>query len=134
MKPILLGIVMSVFAAPAVADEFAADALKEGAPPEVPEAVRKELASEATRILKDKKPFMDFWLRSALPAGKGEALGGVALSEIRPGSLLGAVRLHGPGSDFKGQKFPAGIYTLRYGVQPEDGDHQGTSESRDFLL
>ncbi len=52
------------------------------------------------------------------------------------GELLGAV--HFPkgtmGLDFRAQEIAAGVYTLRYGQQPEDGNHLGTSDIRDFCL
>ncbi len=53
-----------------------------------------------------------------------------------PGSLLGAMRFPEtaePG-DFRGQNIKPGTYTLRYGLQPNDGNHLGTSEVRDFAL
>lgn len=53
-----------------------------------------------------------------------------------PGQLIGALRIP-EGSkytDFRGQEMAAGVYTLRYGQQPEDGNHIGTSETADFLL
>ena len=37
-------------------------------------------------------------------------------------------------TDFRGQEIKKGVYTLRYGQQPEDGNHIGTSELADFLL
>jgi hypothetical protein len=37
-------------------------------------------------------------------------------------------------TDFRGQDVPAGVYTLRYGQQPVDGNHVGTSDLADFLL
>jgi hypothetical protein len=118
----------------AARDEIAVEALKEPAPSEVAEAVRKELAPSASRVLRDGKPFIDFWLRSTLPTGEVRGGPGILYGTLRPTTLVGVARVHGGGSDFKGQKFPAGLYTLRYGVQPDDGDHQGTTESRDFLL
>jgi hypothetical protein len=36
--------------------------------------------------------------------------------------------------DFRGQRVRSGLYTLRYGKQPEDGNHIGTSELADYLL
>jgi len=53
-----------------------------------------------------------------------------------PGQLIGAIRvpektIH---KDFRGQEIKPGVYTLRYGQQPEDGNHIGTSELADFLL
>ena len=35
---------------------------------------------------------------------------------------------------FRSQEIKAGVYTLRYGQQPEDGNHVGTSDLADFLL
>lgn len=115
-------------------DDFSVGPLKEGAPSEVAEALRRELSPEGQRILKGDKPFMDFWLRAFAPASSDKPPLGVRFGEIKPWSFVGVVRVHGGGSDFKNQKFPAGVFTLRYGIQPEDGDHQGTAESRDFLL
>src|SRR5690606_11774230 len=53
-----------------------------------------------------------------------------------PGQLLGAMQVTAKSgfTDFRGQEIPAGAYTLRYGKQPEDGNHIGTSERSDFLL
>jgi hypothetical protein len=118
----------------AVREEVAVEALKEPAPSEVAEAVRKELSPAGSRLLRDGKPFIDFWFRATLPTGEARGGLGILYGTLKPTGLVGAVRVHGGGSDFKGQKFPAGVYTLRYGVQPEDGDHQGVTESRDFLL
>jgi len=118
----------------AVREEFAVEALKEGAPAEVAEAIRKELAPAGTRVLRGGKPFVDFWFRSALPTGDAKGGLGILYGSLKASGLVGVARFHGGASDFKAQKFPAGVYTMRYGLQPEDGDHQGTAESRDFLL
>jgi hypothetical protein len=37
-------------------------------------------------------------------------------------------------TDFRGQEVAVGAYTLRYGQQPVDGNHVGTSDLSDFLL
>ena len=116
------------------ADDFSVLPLKEAAPAEVAEALKKELSTEGIRIQKGDKPTMDFWWRGFAPASDAKAPLGVRFPEIKPGSFLGVVRVHGGAADFKNQKYPAGVFTLRYQVQPEDGDHQGTAESRDFLL
>ena len=55
---------------------------------------------------------------------------------FQPGQLIGALRVSGKTefTDFRGQPVKAGVYTLRYGQQPQDGNHIGTSELSDFLL
>ncbi len=52
------------------------------------------------------------------------------------GQLIGAIHVPKGSkfSDFRGQELKPGTYTLRYGQQPMDGNHIGTSETADFLL
>ena len=52
------------------------------------------------------------------------------------GQLVGLLQVHTKTgyTDFRGQELKPGVYTLRYGQQPEDGNHVGTSELADFLL
>ena len=71
---------------------------------------------------------------SAVPTAEPNPSLGVLYPTLRQGGFVGVARFHAGAADFKAQKFPAGVYTMRYAVQPEDGDHQGVTESRDFLL
>ena len=55
---------------------------------------------------------------------------------FQAGTLMGVIR-YPDGSkpnDFRGQALKPGTYTLRYGLQPDDGNHLGTSDIRDFLV
>jgi hypothetical protein len=130
----VLAILTIVAATGGRADDFAVEALKDSPPADLSEAVRKELAPEGMRILRGGKTYLDVWMRIAVPPSDAKPPLGVRFPELRPGCLVGALRVPGGGSDFKNQKFPGGVFTLRYQIQPEDGDHQGTAESRDFLL
>ncbi|MSR58303.1 MAG: hypothetical protein EXS05_11615 [Planctomycetaceae bacterium] len=55
---------------------------------------------------------------------------------FQTGQLLGVIRYpeSSKPNDFRGQELKPGTYTLRYGLQPDDGNHLGTSEIRDFLV
>ncbi len=50
------------------------------------------------------------------------------------GSLVGAVKVGGTFRDIRGRVIKPGVYTLRYGIQPDNGDHLGVSPHRQFLL
>ena len=52
------------------------------------------------------------------------------------GQLVGVLEVAKDASmkDFRGQEMKAGVYTLRYGQQPQDGNHLGTSDTSDFLM
>jgi hypothetical protein len=118
----------------ALAQDVKAEALAEAPPAELSEAVRKELPAEGVRVTKDAKPLFDFWLGKALAVRPPSQSLQLRFTEFKPGAFVGAARVHAQSTDFKNQKFPPGVYTMRYAEQPEDGDHQGTSETKDYLL
>jgi len=112
----------------------AVEALKEAAPAGFAEPLRRELAPAGVRVLQTGKPLVDLWFRTAVPTMEPRRGPGILYGSLVPGSLIGAARIPAGASDFKGQKIAPGLYTLRYAVQPDDGDHQDVTESRDFLL
>jgi hypothetical protein len=60
--------------------------------------------------------------------------GGPGWSGVESGALVGALRVAGPFKEIRGKIVAPGVYTLRYGLQPQNGDHLGISTHRDFLL
>lgn len=50
------------------------------------------------------------------------------------GQLIGVLHFSRRGSDFRDQSVSSGWYTLRFALQPVDGNHVGTSPTRDFLV
>ena len=91
--------------------------------------VRAALADGGVRVTVS-GTVLDFWWVKSL-AVTATPLGWAAVPE---GSLVGAVRLSTGFRDIRARAIRPGVYTLRYGVQPENGDHLGTSPFRDFLL
>ena len=57
-----------------------------------------------------------------------------SLTDLPEGTLVGAVKLDADGRDIRGRALKAGVYTLRYGIQPVTDDHFGVSPFRNFLL
>lgn len=77
----------------------------------------------------------DVWLcKEWVQAKAPEKAAGSVLYPLQPGQLIGVVSYPKRGTDFRDQKIAEGVYTLRYGHQPIDGAHVGTSATRDFLL
>ena len=56
------------------------------------------------------------------------------LYPLTPGQLIGLIRYPRKATDFRDQEIGSGLYTLRYGQQPVDGAHVGTSPTRDFFV
>lgn len=101
-----------------------------GPPPEnLAPALRSELVPEGVRA-----GSLEVWLRSSPPLGEAREGLGIAFGRLAPGALAGAVRLTSDWRDYKGQKIAVGLYTLRYGIEPADGNHMGVSAWRDFFL
>jgi hypothetical protein len=63
-----------------------------------------------------------------------ESSGGAGWSGVDSGTLVGAVRVSGEYKEIRGKVVKPGVYTLRFGLQPQNGDHLGISTYRDYLL
>lgn len=105
-----------------------------GAPPaEVAASISKGLQKDGVKITKNGAAYCEIWLRSEKPTG-GKAQEGQTLADVPQGALVGVVRFDGAGQDRRGQGIKAGVYTLRYGLIPVNGDHQGAAPQRDFVV
>lgn len=78
------------------------------------------------------KTGLDFWFVKGLPVKAADRP--PAWRDVDEGSLLGAVRIDAAFPDVRGRVIKPGVYTLRYGIQPENGDHLGVSPFREFVL
>jgi len=58
-----------------------------------------------------------FWWVTDLP--------GASWTDVPEGTLVGAVKLDADMRDIRGRPLKAGVYTLRYGIQPKTDDHFG---------
>lgn len=102
----------------------------------LPQALAATLAPKGVRLVNDQGAAVgELWLRNSIPTfGNSSSSGDVIYGGLTPGSFLGVVHFPDQGADFRGQRIPAGYYTLRYALIPTDGNHLGVSANRDFLL
>jgi hypothetical protein len=103
-------------------------------PDSVPAPIRSAVDPKGLRVNTDSGPVADIWLSTSVPAGAKQEAGNVLYPELKPGTFVGVLSFPNSGSDFRGQTIPAGYYTLRYELLPEDGNHMGVAPNRDFLL
>ncbi len=103
--------------------------------PAVPAMIRSVLAAKGYRILLDaNSPAVELWYRKEVPAQPKPASADAVYDRIAESTLLGVLRFVQAWQDYRGQSVPAGFYTLRYALMPNDGNHLGVAPSRDFLL
>jgi hypothetical protein len=96
--------------------------------------VAAALAPSAFKVVVEGKAVCEIWLAKQWPAKPQFAPTPSLLYPLEVGELIGVIRFPADAGDFREQPIPAGVYTLRYGQQPEDGNHVGTSDTRDFLV
>ena len=130
-----LGLLLAAASAPLIAADFSYEA-GGGAPPEgAPAAVAPLVSSEAVTV---KGPggaaVARFWGRTAEFEGEASGGFGIRYDFIPEGAVIALVEFPEEGSDFREQNIPAGLYTLRYALHPEDGNHMGVAPSRDFSV
>ena len=103
--------------------------------PAVPDAIRQALVPKGYRILPDiNSPAIQIWYRKEVPAQPKNASADAIYDRLAESTLLGVIYFSKPAQDYRDQTVPAGFYTLRYALMPNDGNHLGVAPSRDFLL
>jgi hypothetical protein len=119
----LLAIVPAVLAQPKAA------ALAEKPPGDLAPAIVSALQGAGSRINIGAATLDVWWAQSVATNGEGSGW-----SNVESGALVGAMRVSGAFKEIRGKVVSPGVYTLRYGQQPQNGDHLGISPYREFLL
>ncbi len=110
---------------------------KQAPPAALAAEIRGVLRESGFRITdQEGKTFADIWLRNAIPGSQKPAgpMGAVQFPFLAEGELLGAIQFASEGHDYRDQPIKTGVYTIRYGLQPVNGDHLGVSTYRDYSL
>jgi hypothetical protein len=112
------------------AAEFAVKTAEMAPPKELSESIRVVLEPKAIQLTRDGKPLLELWFRRDVPLKSVTT----RLDSLGEATLVGAVAVRETGlKDYKENDVPAGIFTARFILQPQDGDHLGTAEFNYFL-
>jgi hypothetical protein len=103
-------------------------------PAQLDAAVRSTLQNKAFQLLDGDKPVYEFWLCSELPLQSKPASLAKALDALKQPELMGAVAIGSDQRDYRDDELRAGVYTMRFALQPQDGNHLGTSEFNYFAV
>lgn len=103
---------------------------------QIPAALAERLDPQGSRILHQKDAICDVWWVKSVPAvASASSEGDILYGALQPGTLVGLLQFVSPSAeDFRDQKLKPGLYTMRYAQIPQDGNHMGVSEYRDFVL
>ena len=123
------------FSSVAAAQDYKAATGNAPVPPEISAPVRALLSPASISVTGPSGPLCEIWLRASIPAAAQPATAlGVTYGQLVDGSIVGAIHFDAAVKDFRNQTVQPGTYVLRYALQPVDGNHQGVSDYRDFLL
>lgn len=139
-RMVLAALVVALSTVPgqaADASKWTAKAATVELPMELAEPIKALLSDKAVQVTDgDGKVICDIWLRKQLPvkANAQEIQKGLTYRQVEQSTIMGAVRFAQEWTDFRKQKIKPGVYTLRLGFQPMDGDHMGTAPYSEFCL
>ncbi|HYP09361.1 MAG TPA: hypothetical protein VER03_24260 [Bryobacteraceae bacterium] len=106
-----------------------------GPPPsDVAPAIAATLQKDGVRVLDGKKVVMELWFVAAAPTGPKTTEEAVSWETVATGAFLGVARFPERGSDRRGMTIKPGLYTMRFALYPQNGNHQGVEPQRDFLV
>jgi hypothetical protein len=117
--------------------KFSIRAASADPPKELDESIRKLLSNSTVKFFDPAgKLVCESWLAKELPAQASaeQVKNGITYRELKETQLIGAVRFDQGWQDYRKQKIKPGVFTLRLGWQPQDGDHSGKSEFTEFLV
>lgn len=105
-------------------------------PAGLPEKIAAAIEKTGYVVEGESGPVVRIWLAKQIPLKPDFSPTLAVKYPLAPGQFVGVLQVTGKTTftDFRGQEIGEGLYTLRYGQQPMDGNHIGTSELRDFLL
>jgi hypothetical protein len=98
-------------------------------PDELSPAVKAAMSASAVKVQSGSATLEFWWVKTLDTSGQGEGW-----ARTPEGSLVGAVRVSAPYPDIRGRRIRAGVYTLRFALQPMNKDHLGVAPHREFLL
>src|SRR5439155_18649709 len=103
-------------------------------PKELDASIRAKLQTKAVQLLDGEKPVYEFWFSAEVLLQSKPASAGKALDAIKQATLLGAVAVARDARDYRDDEIRSGVYTMRFALQPQDGNHLGTSDFSYFAV
>jgi hypothetical protein len=122
------GVALLLWAFAAQSAELEVRVANKAFPKEITADITAILQPQALQVMQGDKPVLEVWLAKELALQAKPASPATALDAVKQASILGAVSVPGPRRDYRDDELPAGTYTMRFALQPQDGNHSGSAE------
>jgi len=103
-------------------------------PSEINESIRSLLQPKAVQLLEGDKPVIELWLAKELNLQSKPSSPATALDALKQTTLLGAASFASARKDYREDEIAKGVYTVRFALQQQDGNHLGTAEFTYFAV
>jgi hypothetical protein len=135
-SPALTAMLLSLTYSLALGQEYSLELIDAAHPADpLPAEFAQHVSDQAYRVIRGgNRTVCEIWLCKQWEVDAKFEPTDERLYPFHPGQLVGILHFRRRGSDFRDQIVDDGWYTLRMDLQPIDGNHEGTSPTRDFLL
>jgi hypothetical protein len=109
------------------AEELSLKSETKPAPDTVAAPILAELGDTVLQLGTEAGPLYEYWFRKEIPLKEKPASNEDALEAIEEMTLLGVLVAHEEKRDYRDDELWEDTYTMRLSIQPQDGNHLGTS-------
>ncbi len=93
-----------------------------------------QFEAQGVKVMRGSRTSSEIWLCKNIETMADFKPTGERIYPFQQGQLIGLIHYPRKSNDFRNQEVQSGWYTLRFELQPVDGNHVGTSPTRDFFL
>lgn len=105
------------------------------APEGLSASLKALLQTEGYKVVNEQgAAWCEVWIRRELANLSKPASPDARYQALHTGQLVGIMKFSASGSDYRGQAIKPGLYTLRYCLILQDGNHLGAAPILDFVL
>jgi hypothetical protein len=126
--------IVLVFVTGTIAEDLPKVAATKLPPPKTvaPELAKTLGATSYSITSPEGKEIANLWIRDSIPVGGMEEV--PPYNAMQEGTLVGVLEIKSDElTDFRDQELPTGVFTMRLGIQPSDGNHMGVAPFPEFL-
>jgi len=103
-------------------------------PQDLDASFRSLLAPRVIQLLDGDQPVYEFWFCSSIPLKSKPDSVANGMKSIAETTFVGALALGKTLRDYREDEMVKGTYTVRFSLQPQDGDHLGTADFPYFAV
>lgn len=131
---LLASVLSATFVSALDAADLTVKAIDKEPPKDLGQAILQTLPAKAVQVLDGDKPAFEFWFGREIPLKSKPASQAKALDSLEQATLLGVVSVSAATRDYRDDELPPGVYTVRFALQPQDGDHSGSTDYTYFAV